>query len=174
MLPRLHTPWRLPLTHQCPLLAICNVLLLRGTLKLHPDIASITAAQLIQLVGNLIIESNTAQVWLQLVWLQLVAAGAHRGSPAADTHACACPLRVQTGAAVDLNRQANVQAAVNVMPRLLVGLEVNVGFTQYVTTTPVRAVRHSWWFSPPHCRARVPAAAVSRSSSSPRRWSCSI
>ena len=51
---------------QCPLLAICNVLLLRGTLKLHPDIASITAAQLVQLVGNLIIESNATQV---VAWL---------------------------------------------------------------------------------------------------------
>ena len=32
--------------------------------------------------------------------------------------------------APDANRQANIMAAIQVMPRLLVGLEVNVGFTR--------------------------------------------
>jgi len=44
----------------CPLLALVNVLLLRGTVKLPEDMETITTQDLISVVGNYILESNPA------------------------------------------------------------------------------------------------------------------
>eukprot|EP01138_Halocafeteria_seosinensis_P003193 gb/GECG01003267.1/.p1 GENE.gb/GECG01003267.1/~~gb/GECG01003267.1/.p1 ORF type:complete len:551 (+),score=89.90 gb/GECG01003267.1/:1-1653(+) len=43
----------------CPLLAICNVLLLRGSANINADMSYITEDELIQIVANKILESNT-------------------------------------------------------------------------------------------------------------------
>ena len=49
---------------QCPLLAVCNVLLLRGAIKLRADLTSIAAGDLVQLVGNYLLEANSkVRVW---------------------------------------------------------------------------------------------------------------
>jgi len=42
----------------CPLIAIANVLLLRGHITIHPDYASITLEDLIQLIANRLLSSN--------------------------------------------------------------------------------------------------------------------
>jgi len=39
----------------CPLLAICNVLLLRGEIRIHPDYSAVTYEQLVILLGDLLL-----------------------------------------------------------------------------------------------------------------------
>ncbi|KAF5729931.1 hypothetical protein HS088_TW20G00298 [Tripterygium wilfordii] len=43
----------------CPLLAICNVLLLRNNLNLSPDIAEVSQEKLLSLVAERLIDSNS-------------------------------------------------------------------------------------------------------------------
>lgn len=42
----------------CPLLAICNALLLRGNIKIHPDIGRVSSDDLVAMVANRLIEAN--------------------------------------------------------------------------------------------------------------------
>ena len=81
----------------CPLLAICNVLLLRNSLRIHPDYSQISPQELIQLVANKIIESNP-------------------------------PAKNET---MRMNQQQVINDVITILPKLLVGLDVNVRFTRY-------------------------------------------
>jgi hypothetical protein len=42
----------------CPLLALANILILRGLLELHKDRSQVTSAQLIELIANYLLEAN--------------------------------------------------------------------------------------------------------------------
>eukprot|EP00744_Colponema_vietnamica_P014011 GILI01019639.1.p1 GENE.GILI01019639.1~~GILI01019639.1.p1 ORF type:complete len:475 (-),score=29.46 GILI01019639.1:31-1398(-) len=78
----------------CPLLALANVLLLRQSIRIHPDVAEVTHDYLVELVGNHLIHSNPP--------------------PADETLA--------------QNQQAAIEASLRILPRLAVGLDVNVRF----------------------------------------------
>jgi hypothetical protein len=45
----------------CPLLALANVLLLRGALELHKDTSQVTSAQLIELIANYLLAANPSR-----------------------------------------------------------------------------------------------------------------
>jgi hypothetical protein len=80
----------------CPLLAIANVLLLRGNIQIHEDYSNVSHEMLISLVTNYLVEST-----------------AMRSSQAHTDFG---------------NTEIQIQDAISTLPRLDVGLNVNVKF----------------------------------------------
>ncbi|CAJ1928144.1 unnamed protein product [Sphenostylis stenocarpa] len=84
----------------CPLLAICNVLLLRNNLSLSPDIAEVSQEKLLSLVAERLIDSNS-NVNVRAAF-------------------------VVTGYVE--NQQQNIADAIDLLPRLATGIDVNIKF----------------------------------------------
>ncbi|TYH55235.1 hypothetical protein ES332_D09G223300v1 [Gossypium tomentosum] len=80
----------------CPLLAICNVLLLRNNLNLSPDIAEVSQEKLLSLVAERLIDSN--------------------GN-----------VNNKDEGFVE-NQQQNIADAIDLLPRLATGIDVNIKF----------------------------------------------
>ncbi|KAF7828332.1 ubiquitin carboxyl-terminal hydrolase MINDY-2 [Senna tora] len=80
----------------CPLLAICNVLLLRNNLNLSPDIAEVSQEKLLSLVAERLIDSNSN-------------------------------VNNKDAGYVE-NQQQNISDAIDLLPRLATGIDVNIKF----------------------------------------------
>ncbi|KAK8685038.1 hypothetical protein V6N13_041049 [Hibiscus sabdariffa] len=80
----------------CPLLAICNVLLLRNNLNLSPDIAEVSQEKLLSLVAERLIDSNSNVNNKDAGFVQ--------------------------------NQQQNIADAIDLLPRLATGIDVNIKF----------------------------------------------
>ncbi|KAA8522327.1 hypothetical protein F0562_013312 [Nyssa sinensis] len=82
----------------CPLLAICNVLLLKNQLNLSPDIAEVSQEKLLSLVAERLIDSNSN-------------------------------VNNKDEGYVE-NQQQNIADAIDLLPRLATGIDVNIKFTR--------------------------------------------
>ncbi|KAK8599796.1 hypothetical protein V6N13_060384 [Hibiscus sabdariffa] len=80
----------------CPLLAICNVLLLRNNLNLSPDVAEVSQEKLLSLVAERLIDSNSNVN--------------------------------NKDAGFVKNQQQNIADAIDLLPRLATGIDVNIKF----------------------------------------------
>ncbi|CAL0311686.1 unnamed protein product [Lupinus luteus] len=80
----------------CPLLAICNVLLLRNNLNLNPDIAEVSQEKLLSLVAERLLDSNTNLNNKDVGYVE--------------------------------NQQQNIADAIDLLPRLATGIDVNLKF----------------------------------------------
>ncbi|KAG4993156.1 hypothetical protein GLYMA_11G027200v4 [Glycine max] len=80
----------------CPLLAICNVLLLRNNLNLSPDIAEVSQEKLLSLVAERLIDSNSS-------------------------------VNDKDAGYVE-NQQQNIADAIDLLPSLATGIDVNIKF----------------------------------------------
>ncbi|KAA8521963.1 hypothetical protein F0562_012723 [Nyssa sinensis] len=80
----------------CPLLAICNVLLLKNNLNLSPDIAEVTQEKLLSLVAERLIDSNSNANNKDAGYVE--------------------------------NQQQNISDAIDLLPRLTTGIDVNIKF----------------------------------------------
>ncbi|XP_044477030.1 ubiquitin carboxyl-terminal hydrolase MINDY-1 isoform X2 [Mangifera indica] len=80
----------------CPLLAICNVLLLKNDLKLSPDTGEVSQEKLLALVANRLLESNSN-------------------------------VNTKDAGYVE-NQQQNISDAIDLLPRLATGIDVNIKF----------------------------------------------
>ncbi|XP_019445093.1 PREDICTED: uncharacterized protein LOC109348933 isoform X3 [Lupinus angustifolius] len=80
----------------CPLLAICNVLLLRNNLNLSPDIAEVSQEKLLSLVAERLLDSNTNLNNKDVGYVE--------------------------------NQQQNIADAIDLLPRLATGIDVNLKF----------------------------------------------
>ncbi|KAF2298897.1 hypothetical protein GH714_028962 [Hevea brasiliensis] len=80
----------------CPLLAICNVLLLKNNLNLSPDIAEVSQEKLLSLVAERLIDSNSN-------------------------------INNKDAGYVE-NQQQNIADAIDLLPRLATGIDVNIKF----------------------------------------------
>ncbi|KAL1316571.1 hypothetical protein HN51_068750 [Arachis hypogaea] len=80
----------------CPLLAICNVLLLRNNINLSPDISEVSQEKLLSLVAERLIDSNSN-------------------------------VNNKDAGYVE-NQQQNIADAIDLLPRLATGIDVNIKF----------------------------------------------
>ncbi|XP_057520094.1 uncharacterized protein LOC130800523 [Amaranthus tricolor] len=80
----------------CPLLAICNVLLLRNQLTLNPDISEVSQEKLLSLVADRLIELNSNNNNKDAGYVE--------------------------------NQQQNISDAIDLLPRLTTGIDVNIKF----------------------------------------------
>ncbi|KAL3331250.1 hypothetical protein AABB24_034857 [Solanum stoloniferum] len=80
----------------CPLLAICNVLLLKNNLSLSPDIPEVSQEKLLSLVAERLIDSNSN-------------------------------VNDKDAGYVE-NQQQNIADAIDLLPRLATGIDVNIKF----------------------------------------------
>lgn len=80
----------------CPLLAICNVLLLRNNLKLNPDCYEVSQERLMSLVVDRLIDSNSKVNDKEEEYIK--------------------------------NQQQNIADAIDLLPRLTTGIDVNIKF----------------------------------------------
>ncbi|KAE8725323.1 hypothetical protein F3Y22_tig00008957pilonHSYRG00069 [Hibiscus syriacus] len=80
----------------CPLLAICNVLLLRNNLNLSPDVAEVSQEKLLSLVAERLIDSNSN-------------------------------VNNKDAGFVE-NQQQNIADAIDLLPHLATGIDVNIKF----------------------------------------------
>ncbi|OIV94367.1 hypothetical protein TanjilG_25429 [Lupinus angustifolius] len=80
----------------CPLLAICNILLLRNNLNLSPDIPEVSQEKLLSLVAERLIDSNAN-------------------------------VNNKDAGYVE-NQQQNIADAIDLLPRLATGIDVNIKF----------------------------------------------
>ncbi|CAA0838843.1 Protein of unknown function (DUF544 [Striga hermonthica] len=80
----------------CPLLAICNVLLLKNILNLSPDISEVSQEKLLSLVAERLIDSNSS-------------------------------INDKDAGYVE-NQQQNIADAIDLLPRLATGIDVNIKF----------------------------------------------
>ncbi|KAF8032937.1 hypothetical protein BT93_D1737 [Corymbia citriodora subsp. variegata] len=80
----------------CPLLAICNILLLRNCLNLNPDTAEVSQEKLLSLVADRLIDSNSN-------------------------------INNKDAGYVK-NQQQNIADAIDLLPRLATGIDVNIKF----------------------------------------------
>ncbi|KAI3707051.1 hypothetical protein L6452_25228 [Arctium lappa] len=83
----------------CPLLAICNVLLLRNNLNLSSDVAEVSQEKLLSLVADRLIDSNSN-------------------------------VNNKDAGYVE-NQQQNIADAIDLLPRLTTGIDVNIKFTRF-------------------------------------------
>ena len=86
----------------CPLLAICNALLLQNQIDIHHDYAEVTLPELISLVANRLVEANSSDD--------------------------AAAPNDEAAAARAANRQQALHDAIELLPSLGRGLDVNVRF----------------------------------------------
>ncbi|XP_076960410.1 uncharacterized protein LOC143636795 [Bidens hawaiensis] len=82
----------------CPLLAICNVLLLRNNLNLSSDVAEVSQEKLLSLVAERLIDSNSNVNDKDAGYIE--------------------------------NQQQNISDAIDLLPRLTTGIDVNLKFTR--------------------------------------------
>ncbi|KAF5815789.1 putative MINDY deubiquitinase [Helianthus annuus] len=82
----------------CPLLAICNVLLLRNNLSLSSDVAEVSQEKLLSLVAERLIDSNSNVDNKDAGYVE--------------------------------NQQQNIADAIDLLPRLATGIDVNIKFTR--------------------------------------------
>ncbi|KAL8216665.1 hypothetical protein R6Q57_023502 [Mikania cordata] len=82
----------------CPLLAICNVLLLRNNLNLSSDVAEVSQEKLLSLVAERLIDSNSNVNNKDSGYIE--------------------------------NQQQNIADAIDLLPRLTTGIDVNLKFTR--------------------------------------------
>ncbi|KAK1436194.1 hypothetical protein QVD17_01972 [Tagetes erecta] len=82
----------------CPLLAICNVLLLRNNLNLSADVAEVSQEKLLSLVAERLIDSNSNVDNKDAGYIE--------------------------------NQQQNIADAIDLLPRLTTGIDVNLKFTR--------------------------------------------
>nr|CAB3468986.1 unnamed protein product [Digitaria exilis] len=92
---------RTPIVYQndngpCPLLAICNVLLLKNVISLNPDASEVSQQKLLSLVAERLIDSNSAAQDKDEEYVR--------------------------------NREQNIADAIDLLPRLATGIDVNVMF----------------------------------------------
>ncbi|CAN6200533.1 unnamed protein product [Urochloa humidicola] len=92
---------RTPIVYQndngpCPLLAICNVLLLKNVISLNPDASEVSQQKLLSLVAERLIDSNSAVQDKDEEYVR--------------------------------NREQNIADAIDLLPRLATGIDVNVMF----------------------------------------------
>ncbi|KAL1828411.1 hypothetical protein ACET3Z_006823 [Daucus carota] len=80
----------------CPLLAICNVLLLKNNLNLSPDIPEVSQERLLSLVAERLIDSNSNLDNKEAGYVE--------------------------------NQQQNIADAIDLLPRLTTGIDVNIKF----------------------------------------------
>ncbi|CAN4127490.1 unnamed protein product [Withania somnifera] len=80
----------------CPLLAICNVLLLKNNLSLSPDIPEVSQEKLLSLVAERLIDSNSNVKDKDVGYVE--------------------------------NQQQNIADAIDLLPRLATGIDVNIKF----------------------------------------------
>ncbi|KAJ8526859.1 hypothetical protein K7X08_029336 [Anisodus acutangulus] len=83
----------------CPLLAICNVLLLKNNLNLSPDIPEVSQEKLLSLVAERLIDSNSN-------------------------------VNDKDAGYVE-NQQQNIADAIDLLPRLATGIDVNIKFRRF-------------------------------------------
>lgn len=79
----------------CPLIALCNVLLLRNQIKLSPDSPDVSQDRLVHLVANHLLECNSSE---------------------------------RVGAEFQANFHQNIADAVELLPKLTTGVDVNIQF----------------------------------------------
>ncbi|XP_062234132.1 uncharacterized protein LOC133931289 isoform X2 [Phragmites australis] len=94
---------RTPIVYQndngpCPLLAICNVLLLKNVISLNPDAGEVSQQKLLSLVAERLIDSNSSVQGKDEEYVR--------------------------------NREQNVADAIDLLPRLTTGIDVNVMFRE--------------------------------------------
>ncbi|KAK1430707.1 hypothetical protein QVD17_13647 [Tagetes erecta] len=82
----------------CPLLAICNVLLLRNHMSLSSDVGEVSQEKLLSLVAERLIDSNSNVDNKDAGYLE--------------------------------NQQQNIADAIDLLPRLATGIDVNIKFTR--------------------------------------------
>lgn len=82
----------------CPLLAICNVLLLKNNINLSPDVAEVSQEKLLSLVAERLIDSNSNVEDKDAGYVE--------------------------------NQQQNIADAIDLLPRLATGIDVNIKFTR--------------------------------------------
>ncbi|VFR02249.1 unnamed protein product [Cuscuta campestris] len=82
----------------CPLLAICNVLLLKNNISLSPDVAEVSQEKLLSLVADRLIDSNSN-------------------------------INNKDAGYIE-NQQQNIADAIDLLPRLTTGIDVNIKFTR--------------------------------------------
>lgn len=82
----------------CPLLAICNVLLLKNNISLSPDVAEVSQEKLLSLVAERLIDSNSN-------------------------------INDKDAGYIE-NQQQNIADAIDLLPRLTTGIDVNIKFTR--------------------------------------------
>ncbi|KAL6603496.1 hypothetical protein ACP70R_043857 [Stipagrostis hirtigluma subsp. patula] len=92
---------RTPILYQndngpCPLLAICNVLLLKNVISLNPDVGEVSQQKLLSLVAERLIDSNSSVQGKDDEYVR--------------------------------NREQNIADAIDLLPRLTTGIDVNVMF----------------------------------------------
>ncbi|MED6167678.1 hypothetical protein PIB30_004895 [Stylosanthes scabra] len=113
----------------CPLLAICNVLLLRNNINLSPDISEVSQEKLLSLVAERLIDSNSN-------------------------------VNNKDAGYVE-NQQQNIADAIDLLPRLATGIDVNIKFRRIddFEFTPECAIfdlldiplYHGWIVDPQDC-----------------------
>ncbi|XP_051199400.1 uncharacterized protein [Lolium perenne] len=106
---------RTPIVYQndngpCPLLAICNVLLLKNVINLNPDAGEVSQQKLLSLVAERLIDSNTSAQAKDEEYVR--------------------------------NWEHNISDAIDLLPRLTTGIDVNVMFRKVddFEFTPERAI----------------------------------
>ncbi|CAH9105145.1 unnamed protein product [Cuscuta europaea] len=82
----------------CPLLSICNVLLLKNNISLGPDVAKVSQEKLLSLVAERLIDSNSN-------------------------------INNKDAGYIE-NQQQNIADAIDLLPRLTTGIDVNLKFTR--------------------------------------------
>uniref|UniRef100_A0A0D9WU23 MINDY deubiquitinase domain-containing protein n=1 Tax=Leersia perrieri TaxID=77586 RepID=A0A0D9WU23_9ORYZ len=92
---------RTPIVYQndngpCPLLAICNVMLLKNVISLNPDAGEVSQQKLLSLVAERLIDSNSNEQDKDEEYVR--------------------------------NREQNISDAIDLLPRLATGIDVNVMF----------------------------------------------
>ncbi|KAF5935495.1 hypothetical protein HYC85_026624 [Camellia sinensis] len=92
----------------CPLLAICNVLLLKNNLNLSPDIAEVSQEKLLSLVAERLIDSNSNVDVILCLFGEFYSANKDAGYVE--------------------NQQQNIADAIDLLPRLATGIDVNIKF----------------------------------------------
>ena len=95
----------------CPLLAICNILLFRKKIEIHPDYPSVTFEELIQLVGDFLLNQKPSVCAISK---------------------CEPHFQLQfVNPDHSRDYEQNVSDALSMLPQLAVGLDVNVTFSEY-------------------------------------------
>jgi hypothetical protein len=86
----------------CPLISICNALLLSGQLSIHHDYSEITLHSLIQLLANYIVEKTTSS------------------TSSGSLHSSSSDLELQN--------QQRLSEVISLLPSLQYGLDINIHF----------------------------------------------
>jgi ubiquitin carboxyl-terminal hydrolase MINDY-1/2 len=87
----------------CPLISICNALLLSGQMHIHSDYSEITLHSLIQLLANYIVEKITT-----------------------STSSSSSPSAIPSD--LDLHNQQRLTEVISLLPSLQYGLDINIHF----------------------------------------------